>query len=421
MRLQDLQERRSNLVAELRSITDNPAGDGGDLSSDQAEKFDTMKGELQSVEKRIERQRLLDEAERQMTGEQVTGSGDVQWDQKRRSFSLVKAIAAQAGIAVDDGNEREIGQEIRQRTGRSFDGIPVPVEVFEEPLERRVVTSTNEGELISTDHMGAQFIDRLREAVMVRRLGAMVLRGLVGDVSIPRLTASATVGWVAENAGLSASDHTFDSVTMSPKHAGALTELSRNMLQQSSPDVEQLVRRDFAQILGSALDTVAINGGGANEPSGILQVASANSVDMSGGMTWANVQDVIGLVEDSDAEGTAFITRPKVARVARTTLKESGDAGAGYIMDRRDQLDGYPLARTTNVPVTSGTPDTSELIFGNFTDLLIGFWSELDVLVNPFESTAYSKGNVQVRGMLTADVALRHAASFAYGTSIDVS
>ena len=34
-------------------------------------------------------------------------------------------------------------------------------------------------------------------------------------------------------------------------------------------------------------------------------------------------------------------------------------------------------------------------------------------VVNPYESTAYAKGNVQIRGMLTMDVQVRQPASFA--------
>jgi HK97 family phage major capsid protein len=74
-------------------------------------------------------------------------------------------------------------------------------------------------------------------------------------------------------------------------------------------------------------------------------------------------------------------------------------------------LAGYPLAMTSLMPAQT-------IIFGNWPDLLLGFWSELDVLVNPYESAAYSKGNVQVRAMATCDVALRHAESFAYSNDV---
>jgi hypothetical protein len=50
--------------------------------------------------------------------------------------------------------------------------------------------------------------------------------------------------------------------------------------------------------------------------------------------------------------------------------------------------------------------------------LLIGLWSALDVLVNPFESTAYAKGNVMVRAMATADIALRNPTAFVKATGV---
>lgn len=412
MKLKDLQEKRGQLVAEMRSLTDNPKGDGGDLSEEQSTRFDGLKTELERIETNMERARSLEDAERRMQGAPVSGSEERQWDQARRDYSLTRAMAGAAGLNVDDGREREVQQELARRTGRSFQGIAVPAEVFEE----RVLTGAGDGsDLIATDHLGGQFIDRLREAVVVRRLGARVLRGLSGNVDIPKLAASSTTGWVAENSALSDSDHDFDKVSMAPKHAGAMTELSRNMLQQASPDVEQLVRRDFAQILAASLDAVAIKGGGSNEPTGILETTGVTEV--SGfAATWEKVQELIGTVEDEDATGTAFLTHPKVRRILRSTNKVSGEAEHGFIMDSRDSLDGYTVARTTLTPITTGTPDTAPLIFGNFSDLLIGFWSELDVLVNPFESTAYSKGNVKIRAMMTADVALRHPESFAFGT-----
>jgi hypothetical protein len=91
------------------------------------------------------------------------------------------------------------------------------------------------------------------------------------------------------------------------------------------------------------------------------------------------------------------------------------------IMERPNQLAGFPAASTNLVPsnLAKGTgTDLSALIFGNFADLLLGYWSELDVLVNPYESTAYSKGNVQVRGMVTMDVDVRHPESFAAITDL---
>lgn len=423
MRIRDLVEKRARIVADMRAITAKPEGDGGDLSPDQEQRFETLKAELESTEKAITRQTLVDEAERRMQGENISGSGDNQLDAELRNFSLIRAIAGQCpDLSVDWGRERELSQELQRRSGRSAKGIMVPLSVFETRVTTTAAPAGGPGSLlIATDHLGNEYIDRLRAKLVISRLGARVLNGLSGNVEIPGLKASATAGWVAENTALAHSDAEYRHVTLSPKHAGALSELSRNMLLQTSPDIEALVRDDFAAILAEAIDRVAIKGGGVNEPTGVLASGGIVGVAMGengAALTWDKVQELIGEVEDGnvDLERCAFLTSPKVVKQGRTVLKVPGDAGAGFLMDSRTSLDGYSVARTTLVPsdLTKGNSaeKCSALIFGDFSDLLIGYWSAFDLLVNPYESSAYKKGNVLVRAMLTCDMALRHTESF---------
>jgi HK97 family phage major capsid protein len=260
----------------------------------------------------------------------------------------------------------------------------------------------------------------------VRRLGARVLDNLTGNVAIPALTASASMFWVAENSAITASDPQFGSVQLTPKHAGCLTEISRNMILQSSPAIEELLRSDFAQLLARGLDAVAVKGGGTNEPTGILSASGVAEVVGAGGNglapSWANVIALINAVaaNNVDNDGTVgFVTNTKVTGKLATVLKSTADTSSNYIMASPGDttLAGFPLAQTNLVPsnLVKGSSGAvcSALIYGKFSDLLIGYWSAFDLLVNPYESTAYSKGNVQVRGMMTVDVALRHTESFA--------
>jgi HK97 family phage major capsid protein len=411
--LRSLLERRAAIAGEMRSIND-AAGDAA-LTDEQGKAFDKLKADLDGLEKRIAVQSAIDDAERRMQGEPL---GDRKFDAEVRSVGILDVVRAQLGSTDRNaGLARELSQEMERRSGRKAQGM---LWNMGQPAEQRVLT-TSASALIPTDHRADLFIDRLRNRTRVRALGATVLTGLSGNVTIPRRTGSTTTGWVAENAALSASDPTFDSVTMSPKHAGAIHEWSRNMIQQSSPDVEQLARNDLALQLAEALDLAAINGSGtSNQPLGILGTAGIGSVAIGtngGPITWDKVVDLMAEVEIDNAEGTGFITNTKVVKTGRKTLKVSGDAGAGFILEGSETLAGYPLAVTNLVPsnLTKGSSSAvcSALIFGNWADLLIGVWSELDILVNPYESTAYAKGNVQIRAMMTVDVDVRHAESFA--------
>lgn len=429
MKLIQIREAKASKVAALRGLLAGADTEKRALSSDEQSKFDLIKGEITGLEADEQRTQFLEDVERRASGERVTGSGtDGNFEAECRAFSLTRAIAAQIPNSnVDAGREREISQELVRRSGRKFEGIAVPTQVFEERVITTALPAGGPGSnIIGTDYRGDLFIDRLRNAIKVRLLGATVLSNLVGNVDIPRLKGSVTTGWVAENTAITASDAQFEKISLTPKHVGAIAEYSRNMIQQASPDVEQLLRRDMAAMIGEAVDLAAIAGTGAsNMPRGILNTAGIGAVPMGtngGPITWAAVVDLIAAVETANGVGSGFFTNAKVTKSARKTLKTSTDTASNMVMTEPNMLAGYPLQVSNLVPSngTKGTSTgvTSALIFGLWSDLILGYWSELDVLVNPYESTAYAKGNVQIRAMATMDVQVRQPSSFAAITDL---
>lgn len=418
MSLRELIERRSRLTASMRQVIDAPKGADGDLSSEQQQEFDRMKAEAETLERQIERQQVVDDMDRRAAGAALTSTGDDRLDTELRNFSLVRAIASQVpdlAPHVDCGKERELSAEVARRSGRSFQGMAIPNAVFE---QRVLTTGATGSNIIGTDFRPDQFINLLYDALVIKRAGARVLNDLRGNVAIPKALTGHIATWFAENSVIPLSDITFGQVSLTPKHVGCRTEVSRNMLLQSSPAIEDLVRADFAVLLANAVDAGAIVGSGTGaEPRGVLSTVGIGSVALGtngGAPTWDAVLDLIGELEDNSVTGTAFVGNGKFSRLARQTLKTTGLPG--YLMDEPGSLGGYPYYSTGLVPsnLTKGTgEDLSALIFGRWSDLLIGYWSEFDLLVNPYESTAYSKGNIQIRGIVTMDVAVRYPQSFA--------
>lgn len=411
MKTTDLLEQRATILDRMNAAN----------TADDNTAFDAANEELRAVDAKIDRAKKIETAERSEPGRVLTGSTDEHLSNELRTrFSLVRALAMQAGISGHDyGFEREVQPELVKRSGRNPEGVLVPTDIF---LEKRTVTTAAPaagpgGNLIATELHGELYFDRLRAALKVQSMGATVLQGLVGNIDIPGLKTSVTTGWVAENTALSSSDPEFRKVTLTPKHAGGIAELSRNMLQQTSRDVENLVRNDFAQVLAAALDQAAINGSGTGaEPRGVLNTAGigVHSMGTNGAALGIDTAaDIMGKLIDADAPAVSrgFLTNGKV-HVAAMKLKD-GQArpyGIGEVFK------GERVEFSNNVPsnLTKGTgTNLSALIYGNWSDLLIGYWSAFDVLVNPYEAVAYSKGNVSIRAMLTADIAVRYAESFA--------
>ena len=430
MKLPELLEQRAVKIAEMRSLQTTADKASRDLSGEERTRFDALETEVNGLDSQIKRAKTLDNLERSAEATPLNvGTRDFQTEASR--YSLTRALAHASGLRVDAGRELEVSQEIENRSGRKAQGIFAPDSVFRVQrnpnMEQRVVTSAGDGAgLVFEDGRPQDYIDALRANLITARLGATTLSGLEGNVGIPKLASSAGAEWVAENGALTSADGDWDKVTMSPKHVGALTEFSRNMLLQSSPDIEQLIRRDFAASLAVALDAAALVGGGSNEPDGIItQLVAGSGLGTLGGPTWSEVLGMIANIELANAATgrLGWAVNPGAVRTLRSTPKLSfgspaTDGMGGFIKDGPNELAGYSAASTTSLPGSLGSPAVGSAIFGDWSSLLVGYWSGVDLLANPYAAVPYSKGNTQVRALLTADVAVRHTESFTAATDI---
>lgn len=434
MNIQEIREQRAAVIANMRALENTAEREDRDLSDDELRRFDEGKAKLATFDKRLERAELLAAAERSMDVDRNSprAGHDGTFEEACRSFQVTRAIAAMiAPGEVDGGREFELSAEIARRSGRKPTGLYVPHEVF---LERRdVLTSGSGGNLVPTQHRADLFVDRLRASLQVQALGATVLNGLVGDQDIPRLTGSATGYWVAEHGAITESNHTFDTVSLSPQTVGAEVEYSRRMLINAVPAVEALVRGDLANVLATEIDAKAIAGDGTgNTPTGVLNTSGVTWVALGtngDNMTYERALEVISTVSSDNALGGSlgWLTHPKLVKVMRHTPRIFGATDTtpataftpsdnpSFVMNSPDDLAGYTLRQSTQVPInlTKGTgTDLSAAIFGNWSDLLIGYWSAVDILVNPYHSDVYSKGGVKINALQDVDIAVRHPESF---------
>ena len=339
---------------------------------------------------------------------------------EERQFSFLRAIHASAtGDWREAGYEREVSDEIAKISGRSPKGFYAPGSAWG---QRNIIAGTNAdgGFLKGTDHLGGEFIEALRGRLVVAGLGARIMSGLKGDISIPKISAGAAAAFVGEGSAVAEQNQTFAAVTLAPKTLGAFTDISRKLSAQSSPDAEAVVRDDLLNAVAAKLEDTTIEGGGSNEPQGLIGTSGLGSVAMGtngSAPTWASVVNLVKECEIDNAlmtDNLSFLTNPKVKAKLSSTAKGSGDSV--MIMESPwDSLYGYPVGITTHVPSdltkgsTSGT--CSAMIFGDFSQLIMGFWSSPDILVDPY--TGGSAGNTRVIVMQDVDVAVRHAQSFA--------
>ena len=343
---------------------------------------------------------------------------------ENRRYSIANGI--RASLTNDwskAGFEREVSQEIEKQSGRTARGFFVPGDVFKRDLTQG--TATAGGHVTPDVHRGDLFIDALRSTSVVQQAGATIFRGLKGDIKIPRLTTKGTVGFVAENSATSETNQAFDQVTMTERTLGGFVDLSRVLINNSDPSIEQIVRNDMTQQIGLKIDEVAFEGGGSNEPTGIIQTGSLPTVAIGtngGAITYDATIDLIKEVAKNSAlrGSLGYVATPEVIYQMRKTPKVSSTDSV-MIMDNADQLNGYRVYQSSQLPkdLTKGSLSGTAhaMLFGNFQDLLIGYYSGLDVLVDPF--TGSSAGTVRLNFFTGMDVAVRHINSFSAILDID--
>lgn len=348
---------------------------------------------------------------------------------ERNNFSLVRALnAALTGDWSKAGFEREVSQTLAKRSGRETTGFFMPSDIT---MQRdttpgyMVGQATQGGNLVATELRTGSFIDLLRAKAMVTRMGATVISGLVGNVEIPRQTGASTTYWLAENTDPTDSNATFDKVPLKPKTIGALSSVSRNLLLQSSMNVEAFVRNELAVSLALGIDLAALCGTGTNnQPTGIANVSGICTVEggtNGGSLTFDKLIDMETQVATANADVTNMYYLCNAATIG--FLKKIKNTTGDYIWKPiteavrngfPGEVNGYAVGRSNQVRsgLEKGTSkNCHEIYFGNWADLLIGEWGFLEIDVNRY-GDQWKSGGVEIRALQTIDIAVRHPKSF---------
>jgi HK97 family phage major capsid protein/HK97 family phage prohead protease len=373
----------------------------------------------------------------------VEAVAPVQMDQRdAAAYSITAGIrAALTGdwTSREAGLVRELSSEV-EKSGisktaeRSFF---VPFSALSKRATYVTSGATTGGNLVATDLLADDFIEYLRNNSVLLSLGVRTMPGLVGNVAIPRRSGVASTYYLStQTTAITQSESTFDQVTMTPKNLAALSKYSRQTLLQGTPGIEELVRNDLTDGLNLGIDLGILNGSGSSgQPTGIMQTSGIGSVAMGtngGAITLEKVVDLeTEVMIDNGAvnrDAVAYITNAKVMGALKKLRAGGSTTGDGSFLYNADlqaigrgatpgTLNGYGIAVTNQVPsnLTKGSSSgvCSALLMGDFSQAMVGFWGNgLEITVGE-DADDFSKALTSVRGIVSYDVAVRHAESFA--------
>jgi HK97 family phage major capsid protein/HK97 family phage prohead protease len=330
-----------------------------------------------------------------------------------RRYSLMRAVrAAASGDWSQAGLEMEASKEITKRTGRdgrTESSFFVPLDVQQRDLT--VGTNSAGGYLRATDNLS--FIELLRNRMVAYTLGARRLSGLVGNVTIPKQTTAATAYWLAnEGTSITEGNQVFGQLALTPRTVGAYTQVSRLLQLQSSPDVDGIVMSDLAKQIAIAADLATLAGTGTEQPTGITQTASIGSVTGTSLAAAGIIEFQTDVAANNALNGSlGYVTTPAVAGLlmARPELPSTGTTRLWQGNLQEGSLFGIRA-------ITSAQMSSATMLFGDWSQVVVGEWGVLELAVNPNDD--FAKALTGIRAMYTMDVGVRYAGAFSYASSI---
>jgi HK97 family phage major capsid protein len=268
--------------------------------------------------------------------------------------------------------------------------------------------------LVSTDNQPGNFIDLLRNDSVVLSMGATRLTGLVGNITIPKMTAGGTAYWLAdENTQITESQATIGQLSLSPKNVAALTEISHQLMSQSSPDVETMVMNDLAQVLALAIDVAAIRGtGNTGQPQGIVGTSGVGTFDTDSTDSFG---DVVGAQVDVMAanalrDGCAYVADPASAALLMSRSRFANTdtpVWSGSLLG--GTMAGFPCRATNQMSANT-------MLFGLWPSVVVAEWGQLELMVNPYSD--FTRGLSAVRAWYAIDTGMRYPAAFSYDATV---
>lgn len=376
-KLNQLEEEIKKLRAEMEAEEEKPAEEPVEEPTEEIpaeeevkeEPIEEKPEEVEEKEETPEEEELPEEEERNKSNINTSTSRKME-----KRFSLVKEIRN----AMDKGTQINLAE-----------------------LNKRAYTVADNGEaVVETDIF--DIMKPLYDRNVLVNAGAKYMTGLVGDVQVPVMTGVAAT-WEGETAETAEKNGSFTQVKLSPKRLSVRVPVSLQLLAQDGAGVENAIREDIINAVNQKLEATILGAGAgdANQPAGLFNGASKNAI-----ADFGDIADLEATVEAAKIDGNCkYIVSPKAKAALRATIK--GTNATGMVFEN-NAIDGVEALSTGHVAA-------GDLVYGDFSQLLIGAWG--DVTLDVVRDSAYlSKGQVCIIVNAYFDAKPARKEAFAFGT-----
>ena len=333
-----------------------------------------------------------------------------------RRFSISKFLRQSLPGETMDGIEAEMAAEGKREFQEGIKGAAEGVFLPSALLRTYYYTNGQEANYGQAfiEQTGLTYIGKLRNATIGRRLGVRYLDGLQGQIAF--VTGGADAAWVAEEAAASKQKPTYAKKVMAPKRLQVLQGVTYDLMHQSSKALDDLIMEDMVKAHAVALDAAIFAGSGSSgQPTGVLSASGVNTITIdasNGGPLTHNLlvqmETEVGIDNGLLDDTLAYVSNAKVQGKLKTIPQI---AGYPYYLMNDGKVNGYPFYMSNAIPSNLGTGTAfSAAIFGNWSEVLVGSWGGMQLIVDPF--SAKQNGVLEISAAAYHDVLVRTPEAF---------
>lgn len=357
------EQKRAALIAANEAIMAKAAEDGTTLDAEQTEAFDNNEADVVAVDNHLKRLRAMEKASA-ATAKPITGQTQKDGTSSRSSGPII--------LQKGDRDEAFEGQHFTRmviaKTLARLEGIGFALDTAKKrwghtnpqlvEVVRAAVAGGGSGsgewgsELVTADErFTGDFIEYLYNRTVYDKLP---LREIPANVTIKGQDGAATGYWVGESKSIPVSKADFLSVTLSPLKVAALAIVSKELLRDSTPAAEKLVRDSLVDASSQKVDQTFFGSGAAVPgvtPAGLLYnlaAGTSNGPDREGVI--ADIKALYAqFIAANNASGLQFVSTETLCKSLGLMQNELGQDAFPGISASGGSLKGDPIHGGGNV------------------------------------------------------------------------
>jgi HK97 family phage major capsid protein len=271
------------------------------------------------------------------------------------------------------------------------------------------------GGFLVPEQQSRELVEYLRHLAKVRPFARVV--PLNGTMTMPVQSSGVSANYIGENTDDNAQDITFGQRRLTARKLRALVAISNDLIRNSSPEADTIVRDDLAGALAEAEDLSFLRGSGVGDnPKGMRYWAS--SVVNGTGTSSAQIEaDLIGMVSRLTSAKKGQLRSPRWFMSSRSYFKLyslryaiSSDPVSLVFPEIRNgtpMLLGFPVTVSDQIPITLGSGTVTEIYLVDMGDAIIG--EEMGITIAFSSEASFKDENGVMQSAFSRDLSVLRA------------